>query len=74
MTMFQRRSVSLTHRPLGVITNGDEDQQKEKLSAVGIAGAFEVVVCSRAVGMAKLDPRLFAHAAHLFNAGRLARP
>jgi putative hydrolase of the HAD superfamily len=48
---------------LGVITNGDGDQQRAKLIALGLGEAFEVVICSGDVGFAKPDPRIFELAA-----------
>jgi putative hydrolase of the HAD superfamily len=46
------------HR-LGVITNGELNQQKLKLERIGILDYFEVVVASGDVGFAKPDPRIF---------------
>jgi len=48
---------------LGVVTNGDGDQQRAKLAALGLEQAFEVVICSGDVGFAKPDPRIFELAA-----------
>ena len=45
--------------PLAIITNGARDSQREKLRAVGIEAAFDVVVISAEVGIAKPDPRIF---------------
>lgn len=46
---------------LGVITNGAEAMQREKLGALGIADRFGVLVCADSphVGCAKPDPRIF---------------
>jgi putative hydrolase of the HAD superfamily len=48
---------------LGVITNGDGDQQRAKLHTLGLQEAFEVVICSGDVGYAKPDRRIFTSAA-----------
>jgi putative hydrolase of the HAD superfamily len=54
---------------LGVITNGEGRQQRAKIAALGLAPAFEVVVCSGDVGFPKPDRRIFEAAAD-----RLALP
>lgn len=43
-----------------VITNGPSGLQRAKLAAVGIADAFDAVVVSGEVGVAKPDPGIFA--------------
>jgi putative hydrolase of the HAD superfamily len=48
------------HR-LGIITNGQEDYQRTKLAAMGLAG-LDPVVCSATEGVAKPDPEIFARA------------
>lgn len=48
---------------LGVITNGHSDLQRAKLSAIGIAESFDVVIASADVGCAKPDARIFQLAA-----------
>jgi putative hydrolase of the HAD superfamily len=48
---------------LGVITNGDGDQQRAKISALGLPVTFDVVVVSSEVGCAKPDRRIFRTAA-----------
>lgn len=48
---------------LGVITNGDGEQQRAKLAALGLAGRLEVIVVSGEAGFAKPDPRIFRLAA-----------
>ncbi len=48
---------------LGVITNGDGDQQRAKLAALGLGPVFEVVIASGDAGCAKPDPRIFDLAA-----------
>ena len=47
---------------LGVITNSAPDHQRRKLAAAGLADAFDVVVISGAVGVAKPDAAIFQHA------------
>lgn len=46
----------------GVLTNGDPDQQRRKLRALGLAGRFEAVVVSGEVGASKPDPAIFHEA------------
>jgi putative hydrolase of the HAD superfamily len=58
---------ALASRPLGVITNGTDVQQRSKLERCGIANRFAVVLTSEAVGVGKPDPRIFAHAATRVN-------
>ena len=50
---------------LGVITNGDSVQQRDKIKALGLADTFHAVVASADIGIAKPDPRIFRHAADL---------
>ncbi|MBG6239484.1 putative hydrolase of the HAD superfamily [Mycetocola sp. CAN_C7] len=52
---------------LGIITNGEQDYQRVKLERTGLLDRFEHVVASGAVGVAKPDPRIFAHACELFD-------
>jgi putative hydrolase of the HAD superfamily len=54
---------ALAHRPLGVITNGQDAQQRQKLELLGIANRFKVIVTSDASKLSKPDPRIFHHAA-----------
>jgi putative hydrolase of the HAD superfamily len=54
---------ALRHRPLGIITNGLEQQQRQKLEALGILGRFSVIVTSDGSGMSKPDPGIFHYAA-----------
>ena len=54
---------ALAHLPLGVITNGVDQQQRDKLTRTGIADRFAVVVTSDASKVSKPDPRIFHHAA-----------
>jgi len=48
--------------PLGVITNGDSEQQRKKLERTGLAPRFSVVVTSGEYGFAKPDRRIAAEA------------
>jgi len=48
--------------PLGVITNGNTDQQMRKLHRMGILGRFSVVVVSESAGHAKPACAIFHHA------------
>jgi putative hydrolase of the HAD superfamily len=48
---------------LGVITNGDGEQQRAKLAALGLDGRFEAVIISGDAGFAKPDARIFRLAA-----------
>jgi putative hydrolase of the HAD superfamily len=48
---------------LGVITNGDGEQQRAKITAIGLDGRFEVVIASGDAGFPKPDPRIFHMAA-----------
>ena len=48
---------------LGVITNGDGEQQRAKLTAIGLDGRFETVIASGEAGFAKPDARIFRLAA-----------
>lgn len=50
---------ALTHRPLGIITNGDPKFQRRKLSALGIFDRFQVVMVSGDIGIAKPDLGIF---------------
>jgi len=53
----------LAHLPLGVVTNGDSAQQREKLAKLGLEDFFSVTVCSGDLGVAKPSPEIFAFAA-----------
>jgi putative hydrolase of the HAD superfamily len=49
----------LNGHPLGIITNGDAFQQKQKLVSLGIADRFSTIVISGEVGMTKPDAKIF---------------
>jgi len=53
---------SLTDRRLGVLTNGDPDQQTRKLAVMGLEQRFELLVTPLDAGAGKPDPRIFRHA------------
>ena len=54
---------ALSVYPLGVITNGDGSQQRQKLQRTGIAGHFSSVVVSGDIGMAKPQREIFDRSA-----------
>lgn len=51
---------------IGVITNGDLAFQTAKIERIGLAPFVEHIVASGEFGVAKPDPRIFAHACSLF--------
>jgi putative hydrolase of the HAD superfamily len=55
------------HR-LGIVSNGNAQQQRRKLSRLGIVDRFSCVVVSEDCGWAKPDARIFARACELGNA------
>ena len=59
---------ALAHVPLGVITNGFDRQQRQKLHVAGIHDRFKAIVTSDAVGLSKPDPRIFQRAAETIGA------
>ena len=59
---------SLSDRPLGIITNGNEGQQTKKLRKLGILDRFAAVIASETVGVAKPHEKIFAAAAHQLRA------
>lgn len=44
---------------LGILTNGNEEQQLEKLRTIGLYESVDVVCVSEAIGVQKPDPRAF---------------
>jgi len=50
----------------GIITNGELAFQLPKLEAIGLLPRIEHVIASGDLGVAKPDPRIFAHACNLF--------
>jgi putative hydrolase of the HAD superfamily len=59
---------ALADRPLGVISNGDGEQQRRKLADVSLLDRFDPVVVSGDIRMAKPDPGIFLHACALVGA------
>jgi len=49
----------LCAKRLGVLSNGDSQQQRMKLEKLGIDGYFELVITARDIGVAKPDPDFF---------------
>lgn len=49
--------------PLGIVTNGDSVQQRQKVAALGLDGLVGVVVASADLGVPKPDAAPFRHAA-----------
>lgn len=49
---------------LGIISNGETEQQIKKLACVGIQDYFEVIVTSNDVGVSKPDSKIFVEAAN----------
>jgi len=47
---------------LGIITNGNTRQQRQKLKALGIVDRFDTIIVSEDVGVSKPDPQIFIHA------------
>lgn len=45
--------------PLALVTNGDGTQQRKKLARMGLTDAFDWILISGEVGVAKPDPRIF---------------
>ncbi len=58
---------ALSAYPLGVITNGDGSQQRQKLQQTGIADFFSSVVISGDIGVAKPQREIFDHSAEELN-------
>jgi putative hydrolase of the HAD superfamily len=56
---------ALGAHPLGVITNGDATQQREKLQHLGLSERFAIVLTPDVCGAAKPSPHIFLEAARL---------
>ncbi len=56
--------------PLGLVTNGASDTQREKLRALDIERFFDAIVISGGVGIAKPDPVIFEFALNGLGVGR----
>ncbi len=50
---------ALSNRRLGIISNGNTEQQAKKLHQTGIAKRFDIVVVSEEVGVSKPKPDIF---------------
>ena len=55
------------HRRLGIVTNGEAKQQRDKLRRTGILDRFEVIVISEEIGVAKPNPNIFLEACRLLS-------
>jgi len=53
---------SLKDQRLGIITNGDSVQQRQKLKKLGISEYFQVVMVSGDIGISKPNPEIFIQA------------
>ena len=53
---------ALAHLKLGIISNGDRSQQRQKLRELCIDNKFETVVISDDIGISKPDPEIFQYA------------
>jgi putative hydrolase of the HAD superfamily len=51
------------HVPIGIVTNGDTQQQKRKIAKLGIAQFTSCIFVSQEFGVAKPDPSIFLAAA-----------
>jgi putative hydrolase of the HAD superfamily len=47
---------------LGIITNGNTRQQRQKLAVLGIVDRFDTIIVSEDVGVSKPDPQIFRQA------------
>jgi putative hydrolase of the HAD superfamily len=48
--------------PLGLVTNGDTRQQRDKIERHDLARYFDVIVIEGELGAGKPDPRVYHHA------------
>jgi putative hydrolase of the HAD superfamily len=53
---------ALSNRRLGIISNGNTEQQTKKLDQTGIAERFEIIVVSEEAGVSKPKPDIFLRA------------
>lgn len=60
----------LSGQRLGLITNGDPEQQRRKLARLGLQERFETVVVSGELGVAKPDAAIFHHACRCAGVGK----
>jgi len=52
---------------LGIISNGNSSQQRQKLAELGIIDYFDIIVVSEDIGISKPDPQIFLHACEAAN-------
>ena len=55
---------ALEHFKLGIISNGDRNQQRQKLRELNICNRFETIVISDDIGVSKPNPEIFQYACH----------
>lgn len=55
----------LEGKKLGIISNGDSSQQRQKLARTGIIDRFTVLAISGDIGVSKPDPRIFIEACRM---------
>jgi putative hydrolase of the HAD superfamily len=55
----------LNGRDLGIITNGDAVQQRQKLKKLGIMSYFKIIVTASDIGIAKPNPMIFQRACEM---------
>ena len=57
----------LSGETMGIISNGDSEQQRQKLTTLGISGCFAIVVISGEIGISKPDSGIFRAACQAAN-------
>jgi len=62
-TLAERHSTLI----LGVLSNGERNQQRAKLAATGIDACFSIVLTAGELGCAKPEPRIFTTACELID-------
>lgn len=72
-SMLDRLPAAIPGVRLGIITNGELGYQQSKLARLGVAGRFEHVIASGAVGVAKPDAGIFEAALARFGHASPAR-
>lgn len=55
----------LEGQKLGIISNGDSSQQRQKLARTGIIDKFTVIAISGDIGVSKPDPQIFIEACRM---------
>ncbi|MEF3351827.1 HAD family hydrolase [Paenibacillus sp. GYB006] len=56
---------ALSNHRLGIITNGDSAQQRQKLEKIGIMDYFQVIVAAGDIGISKPNTEIFEYACRL---------